>query len=73
MQVVLERALRDVATVFLPMVRAWQQMAERYTDDELRLIVDFYGRMEQVLRDHLIRLRETPAAARDGMDPRDTP
>jgi DNA-binding MarR family transcriptional regulator len=60
-QIVLERALKDVATVFLPMVRAWQQMAERYTDDELRLIVDFYMRMEEVLRDHLNRLRGTRA------------
>jgi len=30
-----------VAAVFLPMVRAWQQMASGYSDDELRLIVDF--------------------------------
>ena len=58
-QIVLERALKEVAIVFLPMVRAWQQMAERYTDDELRLIVDFYMRMEEVLRDHLNRLRGT--------------
>ena len=27
-----------------PMMRDWQQMAARYSDDELRLIVDFYGR-----------------------------
>src|SRR6266487_269062 len=61
-RLVLETALRDVASVFLPMMRDWQQMAARYSDDELRLIVDFYGRMEEVLRDHLTRLRE---AARD--------
>src|SRR5258708_17814428 len=56
-RLVLERALSDVAPVFLPMVRDWQQMADPYTDDELRLIVEFYGRMEQVLRTHLARLR----------------
>jgi DNA-binding MarR family transcriptional regulator len=56
-RLVLERALTDVAPVFLPMVRDWQEMASRYTDDELRLIVDFYSRMEQVLRAHLTRLR----------------
>jgi DNA-binding transcriptional ArsR family regulator len=56
-RVVLERALSDVAPVFLPMIRDWQEMAARYTDDELRLIVDFYGRMEEVLRAHLARLR----------------
>lgn len=57
-RLVLETALRDVASVFLPMMRDWQQMAARYSDDELRLIVDFYDRMEGVLREHLTRLRE---------------
>lgn len=57
-RVVLERALSDVAPLFLPMVRDWQEMAARYTDDELRLIVDFYGRVEQIIRAHLTRLRD---------------
>jgi DNA-binding MarR family transcriptional regulator len=62
-QLVLETAMRDVASVFRPMMRDWQQMAAQYTDDELRLIVGFYGRLEVVLRSHLTRLRESP---RDG-------
>ena len=62
-RLVLETALRDVASVFLPMMRDWQQMAARYSDDELRLIVDFYDRMEGLLQEHLTRLR---AAGRDG-------
>ena len=61
-RLVLETALRDVASVFLPMMRDWQQMAARYSDDELRLIVGFYDGMEEILRGHLTRLRE---AARD--------
>jgi hypothetical protein len=36
-------------------------MSARYSDDELRLIVDFYGRMEKVFRDHIIRLRGAEA------------
>jgi DNA-binding MarR family transcriptional regulator len=58
-KLVLDRAMRDVATLFLPMMRAWRQMAARYSDDELRLIVDYYARVEQVLRQHLARLRDT--------------
>jgi DNA-binding MarR family transcriptional regulator len=54
----LDKALHDVAPVFLPMVREWQQMAARYSDDELRLIVEFYNQMEQVIRDHVVRLRD---------------
>ena len=56
-RLVLQRALRDVAPVFLPLVQSWQGVVARYTDDELRLIVEFYGQMEQVIRDHLVRLR----------------
>ena len=33
-------------------------MAARYWDGELRLIVDFYGRVVQVFRKHLIRPRD---------------
>src|SRR5215831_12442004 len=59
-QIDLDRAMKDVAMVFVPMLRAWREMASRYSDDELRLIVDFYARMEQVLRDHIVRLRGAP-------------
>jgi DNA-binding MarR family transcriptional regulator len=61
--IVLEKALTEVATIFAPMVADWQQLATRYTDDELRLIKEFYDQMEQVIRKHLIRLRERPAPA----------
>jgi DNA-binding transcriptional ArsR family regulator len=54
-----EHAISSVAPVFLPMVRAWQEMTERYSDDELRLIVDFYGQMEEVLRQHIAVLRDS--------------
>jgi DNA-binding transcriptional ArsR family regulator len=56
-RLVLERALQDVAPVFLPLVLGWQSVVSGYTDDELRLIVEFYGLMEQVIREHLARLR----------------
>ena len=56
--ITLDRAMRDVASVFLPLLRDWREMAARYSDDELRLIVDFYGRMEQVFRKHIVRLRD---------------
>ena len=54
----LDKAIQEVASVFAPMLRDWREMAARYSDDELRLIVDFYGRVEQVFRKHLIRLRD---------------
>jgi DNA-binding MarR family transcriptional regulator len=56
-RLVLERALQDVAPVFLPLVLGWQTVVTQYTDDELRLIVEFYGQMEDVIRAHLARLR----------------
>jgi DNA-binding MarR family transcriptional regulator len=60
-KIVLDRALRDVASVFLPTLRAWREMAAQYSDDELRLIVGYYGRMEEILREHLARLRDAAA------------
>jgi DNA-binding transcriptional ArsR family regulator len=56
-RLVMKNALRDVAPVFLPLIQAWRGVVGRYNDDELRLIVDFYGQMEQVIRNHLLRLR----------------
>ena len=55
---VLDQAMRNVASVFLPIMRDWREMSAGYSDDELRLIVDFYARMEQVFRAHLLRLRD---------------
>jgi len=70
-RLVLESALRDVAPVFLPLVQSWQGVVDRYTDDELRLIVEFYGLMEEVIRAHLARLRG-PAEPTAAAEP-DTP
>jgi DNA-binding MarR family transcriptional regulator len=56
-RLVLDKALKEVAPVFQPMIRDWLAMTTRYTDDELRLIVEFYDQMEQVIRKHLLRLR----------------
>jgi DNA-binding MarR family transcriptional regulator len=57
-RLITERAVREIAPVFLPMVKTWQQLAENYSDDELKLIVDFTGQLEQVLREHITRLRD---------------
>jgi DNA-binding MarR family transcriptional regulator len=56
--IVLEKAIREVASTFAPMVADWQELAARYSDDELRLIVGFYDQMEQIIRKHLARLRD---------------
>ncbi len=61
--VIIERTTRDVVPVFLPMVLAWQETASSYTDDELKLILEFQGRSERVLREHLARLRGIAAGA----------
>jgi DNA-binding MarR family transcriptional regulator len=57
--IALEKAIREVASVFAPMVADWQELAARYSDDELRLIVGFYDQMEQIIRKHLARLRDS--------------
>jgi DNA-binding MarR family transcriptional regulator len=59
----LEKAVAQVASQFAPMVADWQELASTYSDEDLRLIVEFYGRMEQIIRKHLSRLRERPPPA----------
>jgi DNA-binding MarR family transcriptional regulator len=54
---VAERAWRDVAPVFMPMIRAWQATASRYSDEQLTMILEFQRDTEQILRDHVQRLR----------------
>jgi DNA-binding transcriptional ArsR family regulator len=55
----MQRAFGTIAPVFGPMLGAWQRLADQYTDDELRLIVEFYAHLEDVIRDHLTRLRQS--------------
>ncbi len=58
--IAMEKAVSEVATLFAPMVAEWQELVVDYSDDQLRLIVEFYDQMEEVIRKHLARLREQP-------------
>jgi len=62
---IIEPVLRDVVTAFAPMLAAWKKVADGYTDAELELIIGFQAKTEQVLREHLDRLRQPEAAAAD--------
>lgn len=60
-----DRGARDVGPVFAPVVAAWRVVAARYTDDQLALILEFQGHVEQIMRNRLIELRADPAARRE--------
>jgi DNA-binding MarR family transcriptional regulator len=62
---------RQVGPVFAPLVKAWRAALSQYSDEDLRLILEFQGQMEQVMRDQVTRLREAPAAKRDTTARRD--
>jgi DNA-binding transcriptional ArsR family regulator len=49
--------LRVVGATFGPVVKAWRATAGSYSDDELRLLLEFQGKLEEILRDQLARLR----------------
>lgn len=49
--------LREIGPTFGPLVKAWRSTAARYSDDELRLILQFQRQVEQIMRDQLARLR----------------
>jgi DNA-binding transcriptional ArsR family regulator len=49
--------LREIGPTFGPLVRAWRDAAAGYSDEELRLLLGFQRKLEQIVRDQLARLR----------------
>jgi len=49
--------LHQVGETFAPVVQAWRAAAATYSDDELRLLLDFQQRLEEIVRGQLARLR----------------
>jgi len=49
--------LREIGPTFAPVVKAWRAAAADYSDDELRLLLDFQGKLEEIMRAQLARLR----------------
>src|SRR2546429_1915293 len=50
-------ALAEIGPTFGPLVMAWREAAAGYSDEDLRLLLDFQRRLEQIVRDQLARLR----------------
>ena len=49
--------LREIGPTFAPVVKAWRATAADYSDDELRLLLEFQGKLEEIMRAQLARLR----------------
>jgi DNA-binding HxlR family transcriptional regulator len=49
--------LYQVGSTFGPVVKAWRAAAASYSDDELRLLLEFQRRVEEIMRGQLARLR----------------
>jgi DNA-binding MarR family transcriptional regulator len=49
--------LREIGPTFGPVVKAWRATAASYSDDELRLLLEFQGKIEEIMRGQLTRLR----------------
>ena len=49
--------LREIGPTFGPVVKAWRAAAAEYSDDELRLLLGFQGKLEEIMRGQLARLR----------------
>jgi DNA-binding transcriptional ArsR family regulator len=60
---IVDPVLRDVVTVFAPMIAAWKKIADAFTDEELEFILGFQAQTEQVLRDTIARFRGPDVAA----------
>jgi DNA-binding MarR family transcriptional regulator len=49
--------LSKIGPTFGPVVKAWRATAASYSDDELRLLLEFQGKVEEIMRAQLARLR----------------
>ncbi len=49
--------LRKITPTFGPLVKAWRATAAGYSDEELRLLLEFQRRLEDIVRAQLARLR----------------
>ena len=49
--------LREIGPTFGPLVKAWRATAASYSDEELRLLLDFQRQLEDIVRGQLARLR----------------
>jgi DNA-binding MarR family transcriptional regulator len=50
--------LREIAPTFGPLVKAWRATAAGYSDAELRLLLEFQRKLEDIVRGQLARLRD---------------
>ena len=49
--------LREIAPTFGPLVKAWRATAADYSDEELRLLLEFQRKLVDIVRGQLARLR----------------
>jgi DNA-binding MarR family transcriptional regulator len=49
--------LREIAPTFGPLVKAWRATADGYSDEELRLLLEFQRKLVDIVRGQLARLR----------------
>jgi DNA-binding MarR family transcriptional regulator len=49
--------LREIGPTFGPLVKAWRAAAASYSDEELRLLLGFQRRFDEIVRGQLARLR----------------
>lgn len=62
-----ERLARDMAPLYAPLERDLTELYARYSEEELSLLADFFGRVNAAVREHIARLRATaPDGSTDG-------
>ena len=50
-----------IGAIFDAMTQAWNEMASRYSDEQIALLLDFLKRSNALSRNEILRLREAPA------------
>jgi DNA-binding MarR family transcriptional regulator len=68
-----DRAERELMPLYQPLERAMRELAARYDDEELALLLDFTMRASEVMKAQIARVRDdaTPQARTPGEDDHD--
>jgi DNA-binding MarR family transcriptional regulator len=55
---------REIGSVFAGITKAWDELASRYSDEQLAFLLEFVQRSSTLSRQEIVRLREVPSGER---------
>lgn len=64
-----EKANREIGPLYAPLATAMEALYDRYSDEELGIIVDFLGKSQDIAAAHIATLRADAPSSRNRVNP----